>query len=287
MIKQNRLKTYPIVVIILLLISLAFNIKSIINKKPVHTSDKQLKEKENQISFFEKLLEADAYFFEKSDVNKALNSLLELQNYKEDLNRSLQENITSKIVFLKQFGSTVNKSEDSDLNRHTNQLKVTFQNKLDSITNRNTKYIDSLNSLVSSLRERAIAAENKSSGSQKVKVISFKGVKGVKVHYIGEVENGKANGNGVGIWTTGGVYKGAWKNNLRHGEGTYEWADGEKFVGQYVADKRQGKGKYYWTNGERYDGDWKEDRRNGAGILFDMDGNIRFEGNWIDDKPQR
>lgn len=119
----------------------------------------------------------------------------------------------------------------------------------------------------------------------RIQVISFTGPKGSKVHYLGEVAEGKANGGGVGIWSTGSVYRGQWRNNLRHGEGTFEWADGERYEGTYVNGVRTGTGTYFWPSGERYEGQWREDRRNGPGTLFDMDGNIRFKGNWKDDKP--
>lgn len=119
----------------------------------------------------------------------------------------------------------------------------------------------------------------------RIQVISFTGPKGSKVHYMGEVKDGKANGGGVGIWTTGSVYRGQWRNNLRHGEGTFEWADGERYEGTYVDGVRTGFGKYYWPSGDRYEGQWKGDRRNGQGTLFDMDGNIRFKGTWKEDKP--
>ncbi len=119
----------------------------------------------------------------------------------------------------------------------------------------------------------------------KIQVITFNSQRGHKIHYLGEVENGKANGGGVGIWTTGSIYRGNWKNNLRHGEGTFEWVDGEKYVGNYVNGVREGQGTYYWPNGDRYEGEWKNDRRNGFGILYDMDSAVRYKGQWKDDKP--
>jgi hypothetical protein len=121
---------------------------------------------------------------------------------------------------------------------------------------------------------------------ERVKVLSFPGQKGATVHYLGEVANGQANGGGIGIWTTGSVYRGEWKNNLRHGEGSFQWADGEKYIGAYVNGKREGMGVYLWPSGDKYDGEWKNDRRNGQGTLYDLDGRIVFSGLWVDDQPK-
>ena len=120
---------------------------------------------------------------------------------------------------------------------------------------------------------------------QNVQVISFKNDAGKTIHYLGEVANGKAYGGGVGIWSTGSIYRGSWRENMRHGRGEFEWADGVKYVGQYREDKRNGEGIYYWPSGERYEGGWKNDIRDGYGVLYDMDGNIKYKGSWRDDKP--
>jgi hypothetical protein len=174
----------------------------------------------------------------------------------------------------------------------------------ESVIAKNANSIDSLKAVISrlnaktgnvdSLRQKIqaltaeIAQKNKElSRRQLVQVISFKNEAGRLIHYLGEVVNGKANGGGVGIWTTGSLYRGDWKDNKRHGKGTFEWADGMKYVGEFVDDKREGTGNYYWPSGERYEGEWKNDVRDGYGKLFDQDGNIKFEGKWKDDKPSR
>ncbi|MFN3528488.1 MAG: MORN repeat-containing protein [Bacteroidia bacterium] len=120
---------------------------------------------------------------------------------------------------------------------------------------------------------------------ERVKVISFPGSKGATVHYMGEVVDGKANGGGIGIWTTGSIYRGEWRNNLRHGKGSFSWKDGERYEGTYVDGRREGEGTYYWPSGERYEGMWMSDQRNGQETLFDLDGNVRYKGEWKDDKP--
>lgn len=120
---------------------------------------------------------------------------------------------------------------------------------------------------------------------ERVKVLSFKSPQGVLIHYLGEVENGKANGGGVGIWSTGSLYRGDWKDNKRHGMGRFEWVDGERYEGDYVNGTREGEGSYFWPSGERYEGEWSADQRNGEGVLYDMDGNIEYQGLWKNDLP--
>jgi predicted transcriptional regulator len=86
-----------------------------------------------------------------------------------------------------------------------------------------------------------------------IKVLEFT-KDGNLVYYIGRKKGGKANGLGVGIWSTGGVYKGEWKDNLRHGKGRYKWKDGEVYEGDFYEGKRTGKGKYIWNDGSYYIG---------------------------------
>lgn len=112
----------------------------------------------------------------------------------------------------------------------------------------------------------------------------YKKTKGMYVNYVGQLKNGAAEGNGVGIYASGSVYRGQWKNGLRHGEGIFEWADGEKYEGDYEEDARHGYGTYYWSNGLRYEGQWKNDKREGTGTLYDKNNKIVAEGAWKNDK---
>jgi hypothetical protein len=119
---------------------------------------------------------------------------------------------------------------------------------------------------------------------EKIQVISFKNTKSNTIHYLGEVNNNKANGGGIGIWNTGSIYKGEWQNNQRHGKGLFEWADGHKYDGEFVNDIREGEGTYFWSSGEKYVGAWKDGKRNGFGKLYDKDNNLKYEGEWRNDK---
>lgn len=112
----------------------------------------------------------------------------------------------------------------------------------------------------------------------------FKNQRGTEINYFGEIRDGKAHGQGIGIHKTGSVYDGEWQNNRKHGKGTYKWPEGEIYEGDFVNDTRDGEGNYYWPNGNRYMGAWKNDRRTGYGELYDSDNTILLRGIWKDDE---
>lgn len=114
--------------------------------------------------------------------------------------------------------------------------------------------------------------------------VQFYNQKGNRVYYLGEVRRGKAQGQGVGIWRTGSLYRGEWKNNRRHGKGSFEWKDGERYEGEYRQGMRHGKGTYYWTNGEKFVGQWRNDQRNGEGVFYDRNGEVLARGIWENDE---
>ena len=114
--------------------------------------------------------------------------------------------------------------------------------------------------------------------------LQFTSNKGDRMHYVGQVKNGKANGYGIALLDTGSRFEGEWKDNQRHGEGSFYWADGEVYKGHYENDKRNGFGIYSWPNGEKYAGDWKNDKRNGKGKFYDENGSIVTSGLWKEDK---
>ena len=49
-------------------------------------------------------------------------------------------------------------------------------------------------------------------------------------------------------------------------------------------DKYKGEGKYIWKNGEYYKGEWKNGLKNGKGKYYNKKGNIKFEGEWVNDE---
>jgi hypothetical protein len=110
------------------------------------------------------------------------------------------------------------------------------------------------------------------------------GQNGQTVYYIGEKQNGLAHGFGVGLWSTGSIYKGFWQNNLRHGHGWYRWKDGELYEGSFKEGMRTGEGTYYWKDKTYYQGEWLNNFRHGFGSVYYPDGTLQYEGMWENDK---
>ncbi len=114
--------------------------------------------------------------------------------------------------------------------------------------------------------------------------LTFPSIKGTTMHYVGEVRNGKANGDGIALLATGSRYVGEWKDNQRHGKGTFYWPDGEYYQGEYRNDTRTGQGTYYWPSGEKFIGEWENDERNGEGKFYNAEGEVIAKGIWKDDE---
>lgn len=240
-----------------------------------------------ELEAYEALLQTDQALLFESDWEELR---VQLEAQMNQAPEGIRSSIERRLSYINEALSE-QRSEDAQLsrkdqlirNQRSNLERLEFE--LDSLYKAKSNGLDSLNVLIVELKNELKAKANELMKQEKVKVISFAGVKGSTIHYMGEVENGKANGGGIGIWTTGSVYRGEWKDNLRHGKGAFEWADGERYEGDYIEGRREGDGVYYWPSGERYEGQWKNDRRTGSGILYDLDGNIRYDGMWKDDKP--
>lgn len=114
--------------------------------------------------------------------------------------------------------------------------------------------------------------------------LTFTTSKGSTLHYIGQVKNGKANGYGVAILSTGSRYEGEWKDNHRHGQGKFYWPDGHYYIGAYYDDKRNGEGTYFWPNGEKFVGLWADDERTGEGTFYGKKGDVVASGLWEEDE---
>jgi len=220
-------------------------------------------------------------------------------------------------VALSSFEKLLRSTKYSDFDRELIQFRIDKINALksqsDTVLNDIKAYQFTLNNMVASLNQAEksndslvaeirqlerdvvhhtellkseISEKNKLlNRKEKIQVISFKNTKSNTIHYLGEVNNNnKANGGGIGIWNTGSIYKGDWQNNQRHGKGLFEWADGHKYDGEFVNDIREGEGTYFWSSGEKYVGAWKDGKRNGFGKLYDKDNNLKYEGEWRNDK---
>lgn len=128
--------------------------------------------------------------------------------------------------------------------------------------------------------------------------------------YEGEYKFDQRHGRGVYKWHDGRVFDGQFSEDKRHGKGIFTWPDGAVYDGEFVNGQREGHGKYTFADGGQYDGSWKDGRydgfgtctwedgrryrgewRNGMahgrGIETYPNGDVRHEGQWIDDEPIR
>ena len=94
--------------------------------------------------------------------------------------------------------------------------------------------------------------------------------------YIGEMENGLANGFGKMFWADGSYYEGNWKNNYQI---KLIWSSGETYEGNWVMGLQKGKGTMTWTNGDYYEGSFEDGLLEGKGTLWFANGIIQ-KGKW-------
>ncbi|WP_298480199.1 hypothetical protein [uncultured Maribacter sp.] len=147
----------------------------------------------------------------------------------------------------------------------------------------NIRTIDSLRFALEKRQVQISRLKQRIASKATSKYLTFKSAKGSDVHYVGAVQNNKANGAGLALLSTGSRYEGEWKDNKYHGQGTFFWADGEYYIGNYEYNKRTGKGIYHWPNGDKYVGNWNKDQRSGKGIFYSHDGKV-INGIWKKDK---
>ncbi len=237
----------------------------------------------------EVIIEGDNQIISQSKPKEALAKYQSIQN---EVGDDFKDLLLSRIDYAKQL---IESSQDDEIARINLRTQIATQKDLiDSLSSHvdslsrsqilestiTTKKVDSLKQELTDLNKALQRKEAK-------QVISFTNANGNLIHYLGEVQNGKANGGGIGIWNTGSIYKGQWKNNLRHGKGEFKWADGQVYNGEFKNDIRSGTGTYYWPSGEKYKGEFADNRMNGEGILYDPDGNKKYEGQWKNDKPKQ
>jgi hypothetical protein len=103
------------------------------------------------------------------------------------------------------------------------------------------------------------------------------------IKYIGQIQNGKPNGQGTFTFPGGNKYVGGWKDDKRNGQGTFTWSGGNKYVGKWKDDRKDDQGTFTSSNGEKYIGKWKDDKKDGQGTYTSSNGE-KYIGEWKDDK---
>lgn len=243
---------------------------------------------DQSVALRDSLLALDAWLLDRIGTDEAMERLTQFSE--QNMDSILADGLAFRMAYLKTVAEFAQSDNELLRSKEVQIARLIEANTLLETTLREQedKAKQALGAVKSGLerQEAKLAkAQRELALKEKVKVISFAGQKGATVHYLGEVIDGQANGGGIGIWTTGSVYRGEWRNNLRHGKGSFQWKDGERYEGNYVDGKREGEGTYYWPSGERYEGQWVADQRTGQGTLFDLDGNVRYKGEWLNDVP--
>lgn len=293
-VKSKKLKLYKVLALLFLITTIAvaliliYTLSKIKEQRNVGVvSVIEYNKLSEDFTIAEEILKLDQQLMENVNSQNLLETLESLLT--EVDNNNLKSIISNRMTFTKSLIKTKNENE---LSQQDVQIELLNSNKqIDSLVNAN----DSLSTTFASYKRKierktdSLIAASKKKESQlfrkeTVKVITFKNSSGNLIHYLGETEAEKAKGNGVGIWNTGSIYRGEWLNNKRHGNGEFSWSDGQKYSGDFIEDIRTGSGIYYWPSGEKYEGEFLNNKRHGTGIFYDPDGNIKFNGEWKNDK---
>jgi hypothetical protein len=93
-------------------------------------------------------------------------------------------------------------------------------------------------------------------------------------HYIGQILNGKPDGEGTLIRSDGHVYTGGWRNGEYHGHGKHTRKDGTTIEGHHVDGHVDGYAVETLANGSEYKGEWKYSQRHGQGVFRKKSGAV-------------
>ena len=121
--------------------------------------------------------------------------------------------------------------------------------------------------------------------------------------YEGELEGGKAHGQGMATYDNGDSYEGGWVAGKHHGQGSMQFHDGSNYAGEwengqfhgsgtlqakkghaYTGEwkngKKEGQGSMTYANGDKYLGQWQGNQRQGNGTMYYANGDI-YKGQWV------
>ncbi|HET8858318.1 hypothetical protein [Marivirga sp.] len=253
-------------------------------KEIAHNNTNELMKLERQSALYRQKSKADELFI-AGKYNSAMDIYMQIVDSIDDKSFMKSRKATiarfnslrSKLDSTQNVSSSQMANMERELEHKINEVEEKYQNRFESIKT-------DLNKEIASLKNTIEQKDKQIQYKAELGRLTFYNANGTKIAYFGEVKFGKANGEGIGHYSSNSVYDGDWKNNMKHGKGTYKWVDGHKYVGEYQNDKREGTGTYYWNTGEKYVGEWENDKRNGHGILYDKDGKIKLEGEWNEDE---
>jgi hypothetical protein len=282
--KKISLILFPILFVGCLVMVFTINKRKNSFKEELSAKTEQLEKLTQQSDLYRQKSKADELFI-AGDYDEAMQIYLQIEDSIED--NSFLDSRKATIARFNSLRSELDSTQsmsnsqlanmEREMDKKVNQLKEEYETEIEELKKEYSQKIASLNNTIDQ-KERQI--QNKADLGR----LTFYNANGTKIAYFGEVKFGKANGDGVGHYSSNSVYDGEWKNNMKHGEGTYKWADGHKYIGEYQNDKREGQGTYFWNTGEKYEGEWQNDKRNGQGTLYDKDGNVKLDGQWKNDE---
>lgn len=196
--------------------------------------------------------------------------------------RHEQPELSKKIKkYIKSQKKTKNKlfaqKENNDIEDHSTIIQEAVPVKSNKEMLKETKKVEP-----DEIIEELISTETPEKKHFNTQYLRFK-INNNNIYYIGDIVDGKAQGQGKGVFDNGIIYEGLWNNNQREGKGSQKWPDGAVYEGYFSNDKRIGKGTFTFKNNEKYVGEWLNDMRHGEGILYDRKGKIKYKGEWKSD----
>jgi len=114
--------------------------------------------------------------------------------------------------------------------------------------------------------------------------------------YVGDFEDGKMHGRGKYTFHTHPVfqeYEGEFNDGEMHGTGRMLMKNEDVYFGDFQHDLMHGRGTLRFTfkedgsqDGSRYEGDFDNGRMHGHGKMHDDEGNVVFDGEFMNNEPQ-
>ncbi len=291
-------KIKPIIIYVLLatttFLSVFFFQRTVKLKKELESyrAVSQLEEVDNQPTLYQQIFTIDSLLINGryGNAKVAYEQFLKEYHIEDPFRDAIQSRINhvSKMANMQEKlrlfeGEEPYQELSEKLNEKSHQID-SLSKKL-AVTVRTTQdQFDSLNFALEKANMRSQSLSSQLATKSNHDFLKFTNSKEAEVYYVGETEEHRANGRGVGVYSTGSRYEGEWKDNVRHGEGVFYWPDGEYYSGNFENDQRHGYGNYYWPNGEWFSGEWENDQRNGEGIFYGKDGKIVVTGMWENNK---
>jgi hypothetical protein len=104
--------------------------------------------------------------------------------------------------------------------------------------------------------------------------------------YVGQTKRRSFHGDGkLYDNVSGDLYNGNFKKGLKEGVGELHFYDGNKYVGNFFKDEIHGNGMYICNNGYVYEGEFVLGYLMGKGKIYDIDGCLLYEGDFINNYP--